>query len=145
MRFWLDKAPMVFLIVAAVAFVIGLNLFAYWSVQVCYDSCPSLQVILLNLLQPLFVSLATSTFTGLHSICTITVTAWFIYELKHESSWAKCIHKNTEWIRTIIGWLAAAMNSIFRLYRGIKKLLYRKCRPGQLHLLRNIYWYAFHV
>lgn len=27
---------MVFLIVAAVAFVVGLNLFAYWSVQVRY-------------------------------------------------------------------------------------------------------------
>lgn len=28
---------MVFLIVAAVMFVIGLNLFAYWSVQVRYN------------------------------------------------------------------------------------------------------------
>lgn len=34
---------MVFLIVAAVAFVIGLNLFAYWFVQVSYDLCPNFQ------------------------------------------------------------------------------------------------------
>lgn len=32
---WLDKAPMIFLIIAAVAFVIGLNLFAHLSLQVC--------------------------------------------------------------------------------------------------------------
>lgn len=36
-RLWFDKAPMVFLIIAAVAFVIGLNLFAYLSVQVCHE------------------------------------------------------------------------------------------------------------
>lgn len=33
-RFWLVKGPMVLLVVAAVAFVIGLNLFAYLSKQV---------------------------------------------------------------------------------------------------------------
>lgn len=33
-RMWFDKAPMLFLIIAAVAFVIGLNLFAYLSLQV---------------------------------------------------------------------------------------------------------------
>lgn len=33
-RMWLDKAPMVLLLVAAVTFVIGLNLFAYLSLQV---------------------------------------------------------------------------------------------------------------
>lgn len=31
---WLDKAPVIFLIVAAVTFIIGLNLFVYQSVQV---------------------------------------------------------------------------------------------------------------
>lgn len=31
---WLDKAPMIFLIIAAVSFVIGLNLFAHQSLQV---------------------------------------------------------------------------------------------------------------
>lgn len=33
-RMWFDKAPMLFLIIAAVSFVIGLNLFAYLSLQV---------------------------------------------------------------------------------------------------------------
>lgn len=33
-RLWLEKAPMIFLVIAAVAFVIGLNLFAYLSLQV---------------------------------------------------------------------------------------------------------------
>lgn len=32
---WFDKAPMLFLAIAAVSFVIGLNLFAYFSLQVC--------------------------------------------------------------------------------------------------------------
>lgn len=31
---WLDGAPMVFLVISAVAFIIGLNLFAYLSHQV---------------------------------------------------------------------------------------------------------------
>lgn len=31
---WFDKAPMLFLIIAAVSFVVGLNLFSYLSVQV---------------------------------------------------------------------------------------------------------------
>lgn len=33
-RMWFDKAPILFLVIAAVAFVIGLNLFAYLSLQV---------------------------------------------------------------------------------------------------------------
>lgn len=33
-RMWLDKAPLLFLVIAAVGFVIGLNLFAYLSLQV---------------------------------------------------------------------------------------------------------------
>ena len=32
---WLDKAPMIFLIVAALTFIAGLNMFAYLSSQVC--------------------------------------------------------------------------------------------------------------
>lgn len=36
-RMWLDKAPMILLIVAAVTFVIGLNLFAYLSLQVGFN------------------------------------------------------------------------------------------------------------
>lgn len=38
-RMWFNKAPMLFLIIAAVAFVIGLNLFAYLSLQVPYRFC----------------------------------------------------------------------------------------------------------
>lgn len=33
-RMWLDRAPMMFLIIAAISFVIGLNIFAYLSLQV---------------------------------------------------------------------------------------------------------------
>lgn len=32
--FWLTKAPMVFLVIAALAFIVGLNLFPYSSSQV---------------------------------------------------------------------------------------------------------------
>ena len=35
MKLWLDKAPMIFLIVSALTFIVGLNLFAYLSSQVC--------------------------------------------------------------------------------------------------------------
>lgn len=41
-RMWFDKAPMLFLIIAAVTFVLGLNLFAYLSLQVrhiLYGGC----------------------------------------------------------------------------------------------------------
>ena len=34
-KLWLDKAPMIFLIVSALMFIVGLNLFAYLSSQVC--------------------------------------------------------------------------------------------------------------
>ena len=34
-KLWLDKAPMIFLIVSALTFIAGLNLFAYLSSQVC--------------------------------------------------------------------------------------------------------------
>ena len=34
-RLWLDKAPMIFLIVSALMFIVGLNLFVYLSSQVC--------------------------------------------------------------------------------------------------------------
>ena len=33
-KLWLDKAPMIFLIVSALMFIVGLNLFAYLSSQV---------------------------------------------------------------------------------------------------------------
>ena len=35
LKLWLDKAPMIFLIVSALMFIVGLNLFAYLSSQVC--------------------------------------------------------------------------------------------------------------
>ena len=37
-RMWFDKAPIVFLIISALMFIIGLNLFAYLSSQVCKSS-----------------------------------------------------------------------------------------------------------
>lgn len=33
-RMWFEKAPMLFLVIAAIAFVIGLNIFSYLSLQV---------------------------------------------------------------------------------------------------------------
>ena len=33
-KLWLDKAPMIFLFVSALSFIVGLNLFAYLSSQV---------------------------------------------------------------------------------------------------------------
>lgn len=36
-RIWLDKSPMIFLIISAFLFIAGLNFFAYQSRQVCQN------------------------------------------------------------------------------------------------------------
>ena len=41
-KLWLDKAPMIFLIVSALMFIVGLNLFAYLSSQVCISFIASI-------------------------------------------------------------------------------------------------------
>lgn len=128
-RLWLDKAPMVFLIVSAATFVIGLNLFAFLSLQVlstlgCCDEksltsyCP---------MQPYYVAFATSTLTGLHSACLFIVTAWFIYRLKYTSVWA-------QWIRDLIRWLAYLPEKLTFPYRWLIG------RPHVMHIRRNVYW-----
>lgn len=77
-------------------------------------------------------------------MCILLVTAWFIYQLKHESRWARCIFRNTKWIRTLTGWIGVLMDAVLR---WIKRILawtwsymsrpYRNCRPSLLHLLRK--------
>lgn len=98
--------------------------------------------------QPHFVSLATNMFTGLHGICLLAVTLWFICQLKHDSAWARwimaamkpitissdwIIMKVTKWIRTSMKWLKMGAKWIRTRPRWIWM--------NKLHLQRNIFWY----
>lgn len=102
--------------------------------------------------QPRYVTLATSIFTGLHGMCLLVVTTWFIYQLKYESAWA-------EWFRTairpiiaytglnivlIMGWVKTGMKCVITFTKvGILWLWspYENYRRN-FHLRRNIFWYA---
>ena len=47
-KMWLDKAPIVFLIISALMFIVGLNLFAYLSSQVRTPSVHCIQILTTN-------------------------------------------------------------------------------------------------
>lgn len=127
-RLWLDKAPMVFLIVAAATFVIGLNLFAYLSLQVLSTlGCCDEKSLSSYPMQPYYVALATSTLTGLHSTSLLIVTAWFIYRLKYTSVWA-------QWTRDLIRWFTYLPEKLTFPYRWLIG------RPHVMHIRRNVYW-----
>lgn len=103
----------------------------------------TLYEILLIILQAHFVSLATNIFTALHSLCILSVTAWFIYQLKHESRWARWILRNTSWIRIIIKRIGIAMTWRWTALQWISSSTersYNECKLRLLHLLRNIFW-----
>ena len=72
---------MIFLIVAALTFIVGLNLFAYLSSQVCLIPVLCIFVFAEND-QAYYVSLAMNAFTGVHSLCIFAVLVWYIYRLK---------------------------------------------------------------
>lgn len=93
---WLDGAPMVFLVISAVAFIIGLNLFAYLSYQVRQPP-QSLLIQNHDMKQPRYVSLSTNILTGLLGSCILVVTSWFVYRLEYES-------KRVQRLRTFFTW-----------------------------------------
>ena len=102
-KFWLDKSPMVCLIVSALTFVLGLNLFVYSSTQVCETPliypCPLCWKAYWWLsYQKRYVSLSTNFSTGLHVVCVTTVTIWFIYQLKKKSKWICAILRSLLWV-----------------------------------------------
>ena len=47
-KLWLDKAPMIFLIVSALTFIVGLNLFAYLSSQVRVPLVARIGLLIIN-------------------------------------------------------------------------------------------------
>lgn len=55
--------------------------------------------------QPHFVSLATSILTGLHGMCILAATLWFVYQLKHDSVWAGWIRTGVKWFLSIADWI----------------------------------------
>ena len=116
---WLDKAPMIFLIVAALTFIVGLNLFAYLSSQVCIKaSVRSIPFIHTN--QARYVSVSTNALTGTHIACLVVAIAWFIYRLKHES-------RAIRWAEGLLP----------RWRKGVD-VLYKSDRS--LHFQRNVCW-----
>ena len=126
-RLWLEKAPLIFLVIAALTFIIGLNLFAYLSSQVCMPLfIEKIEPDIQNQLR--YVSLSTNAFTGAHILCLLIVTTWFIYRLKHTSMMGR-------WIRTVL----------IRPQKSLGKWLFSPYRKymGNLRLRRNLYWYYY--
>lgn len=64
------------------------------------------------------------------------VTAWFIYQLKHESIWAGWVRTVMKPITKIAEWIKIGVKWIWKLV----KRPYEKYKQN-LHLQRNIYWY----
>lgn len=115
--------------------------------------------ILTTIIQPRYVSRVTTILTGLHGICLLTVTTWFIYQLKRKTFWAEWvmtivmpITRIASWvimsgimcIRTCIAWTRTEVERMTTI--TILKLVrrpYQKYKEN-LHLQRNIFWY-FHL
>ena len=127
---WLDNAPMLFLIIAALTFIIGLNLFAYLSSQVRMSAIPR-DSPSVDRKQARYVSLSTNAITGAHTLCLFIVTAWFIFRLKHS-------------IGVIVRRELVILMFIISLPISVPVLWYlcelRSVRS--MHYLRNIYWYV---
>ena len=47
-KLWLDKAPMIFLIISALTFIVGLNLFTYSSSQVRVRIVARIELLIIN-------------------------------------------------------------------------------------------------
>ena len=92
---------MIFLVVAALTFIAGLNMFAYLSSQVSIAAVVRLYFSHTN--QARYVSLSTNALTGAHSLCLFIVVVWFIYQLKRETKLVKW--SNT----TLSGWRKVVM------------------------------------
>ncbi|KLO19357.1 WD40 repeat-like protein [Schizopora paradoxa] len=76
---WIKRSPLVFLIISAAAFSVGLCLFAYSSNQ------------------NIITSTLTTVFTSISSIGLVSVTLWFGCE-----KWAYVHHKGEKWLLQII-------------------------------------------
>lgn len=141
-KFWLEKVPIYGLSHSGCSHV------RHWPQPFCLlVRTGTLQQTLYNIflivLQAHFVSLATSIFTALHSLCILSVTAWFIYQLRHESQWARWILRNTSWIRVIIKRIETAMAwrwTALKLISSSTERSYNECKLILLHLLQNIFW-----
>lgn len=87
-RWWLKKAPILFLIIAAFTFIVGLNLFAFLSQQVrvkvniCFTRLTSFQ-------QRRLVSITTVAATASHILGLVLVILWFVLESNQHNNVAK--------------------------------------------------------
>lgn len=108
-----------------------------------------------DVLQPRYVSISTNAFTGALCLCILSVTAWFIYQLQYETSWARrfrifgrWVRLNTKWIkRTMviskkaISWMMANLQQIIKTSTNWFSHLHDEYKHKRPHLQRNIYWY----
>lgn len=89
MRLWLDKAPLISLIVAAFTFVVGLNLFAFLSSQVrlafIYGDYAD---VLSCMFKDPYVVKTTSVLTSLHTCCLFSVAWWLLCQIYRDRKWA---------------------------------------------------------
>lgn len=106
-QLWLEKAPVIFLIIAALVFIVGLNLLAFFPTQVC-SSFNIFLPICLTLYQRRFEAITTVAFTGVHIIGLLMLIVWFFLESQQQYIVAKWLrhplqqyHRNLELQRDI--------------------------------------------
>ena len=121
---------MIFLVVAALTFIAGLNMFAYLSSQVSITAVVRLYFSHTN--QARYVSLSTNAITGAHTLCLFVVTAWFIYRLKHSIG---VVVKRELMVLTSVLCFPISVPILWILWQ-------RDSEPGIYHLRRNICWHV---
>ena len=120
---WLDMAPIVSMIIAALTFIIGLNLFVYLSSQVRTLTVHVLgNSPLIYIKQARYVSLSTNALTVLNSLCLLVVVIWFTIRSKHATQAMVNSHHRSNVSPSLV-W--------------VKRL----CRSTRIrHFQRNVYW-----
>lgn len=89
--------------------------------------------------QPQYVSFATNIFTGLHSGCLLAVTAWFIYQVKYESFWAKWFRIAMAPVTICVVGVTTIAGTAFKYIWMTIKRPYKEYKQN-MHLQRNVYW-----
>lgn len=138
--FWLERSPIVSLIIAALTFVVGLNIYVYVSTQVrhlyaWYRTCRQES----NSGQTIFVSKVTSTFTGLHIVCIVFAVLWFLCQLYKGHKWATFLINIAEQLRAWLTSISHIPSKIKTFPRWIENK--QKQYENNVDLRRNIYWY----
>lgn len=140
--FWFERSPIVSLIIAALTFVVGLNIYVYVSTQVRHlfvwsRTCRQNY----NSGQTFFVSRVTSAFTGLHILCLFSVVLWFLCQLyKNDHRWARFLVRVAEGMRPWLTSFSFIQVKVMSCALWVKNK-YEKMVTS-VYLQRNILWYS---